>query len=157
MYIRLIVLGIKVVVDDSQEKKYYQESETRRKKSTVQENEEEKRKTALLRAQLQERYATLKSSYDKELQARKTNDELQIKEAVKNRIARTRELDLYLQQVRQVNRLVFEDVKQTNRLEILDYKRKISEIRSAPKTNLNGVIGSESCVRHLQFLSMIHF
>jgi len=143
-------IKIKVVVDDSQEKKYYSESESRKKQASNKDNQEEIRKTAFYKAELDKKYAHLKSSLDKELQAQKTGDELKIKAAVKERIAKTRELNLYEIEVKKTNRLLVEDTKQAHRLEILSYKNKIKEMSSAPRTNLRGTIGSENYVRQLQ-------
>lgn len=137
---------IVIEVDDSQFKKYTQEE----KKATNEANEREKRKTASLKAELDKRYLDLKATYAKELQAQKTGDELKIKAAVKERIAKTRELNLYEIEVKKTNRLLVEDTKQAHRLEILSYKNKIKEMSSAPRTNLRGTIGSENYVRQLQ-------
>lgn len=137
---------IVIEVDDSRFKKYTEEE----KKATNEANEREKRKTAQLRAELDRRYLDVKSAYAKELQAQKTGDELKIKQAVKERIAKTRELNLYEIEVKKTNRLLVEDTKQAHRLEILSFKNKIKEMSSAPRTNLRGTIGSEAYVRQLQ-------
>lgn len=143
-------IKIKVVVDDSQEKKYYSESESRRKKSTASETQEEIRKTAVLKEQLNERYAKLKQALALELEAEKQGNRLEIKEA----IAKRKVLEADLRNFNATHRTVLAERLSTTRAtldkEVALYKAQIKQISSAPRTNLRGNIGSEAYVRQLQ-------
>lgn len=143
-------IKIKVVVDDSQEKKYYSESESRRKKSSASETQEEIRKTAVLKEQLNERYAKLKQALALELEAEKQGNRLEIKEA----IAKRKILEADLRNFNATHRTVLAERLSTTRAtlekEVALYKAQIKQISSAPRTNLRGNIGSEAYVRQLQ-------
>lgn len=112
--------------------------------------EDTKAHNAQIKAELKVLQSQLTASYQTELEAYKHGNQMKIKEAIATRKVLEGEIAGYTASLRGEIRKEVEEFKTGELQKRAELKKSITEMRTAPRVNLKGEIGSAAYVRQLQ-------